>query len=181
MKLNNVVKSWKTWLVVVGASTVLAGSMHAIGSAQRAFLQHGLTERGNWNTDFITTMTKVRMQRIARELELTAAQKTRIRGILKTRQEDLKADFRAVMDARQELNEVAHHATQLMTAASFSSQAATLSEAEAKVAADLSNLHLELASALTAEQREKLDSIHQHVRRHFDIDAMVDAFVEGVE
>lgn len=181
MKTNKILTSRATWFTLVAGFLVVAGSLFAVGRVERAISQEGFTGPGGWCADFVAAMTKVRVQRFASELELTDTQKAQIQEIVREHKDELKSDFKAVTDARQALRDTGRNAKQPVTASYFSTQSAALAQAQAEAAADLANLHLEVAALLTAEQKEKLESVHQHIRHRFDSDRIVDALLEAFE
>ncbi len=117
-------------------------------------------------------------EHLASELDLSAAQRTQIRGILKSHADEILAQVRASMDARRTLHEAV--VTQPSDDAAIRSLAAQIGQAHADGALLMVKIRSEIVPVLTAEQKQKLASLHTRMGNRGDEELeSLGAFLRG--
>ena len=117
-------------------------------------------------------------EHLASELDLSAAQRTQIRGILKSHADEILAHVRASMDARRTLHEAVM--TQPSDDAAIRSLAAQIGQVHADGALLMVKIRSEILPVLTADQKQKLVSLHTRMGNKGDEELQtLGAFLRG--
>ncbi len=108
------------------------------------------------------------LQRVAQRLNLTDAQKTQIKAVLKADQASLKNLFTRLHEARKGLREAIH--ADKSSEASVRAASAKVAAVEADLAVERLKLHGKISPILTDEQRAQAAEMEKHL----------DEFVDGI-
>ena len=104
--------------------------------------------------------------RMARALDLTDAQRSQVRSILKNHAPQIEAQARAVIAARRALHDAV--LAQPMDEAAIRSRALDLGNAHAEGAVLFARIHAEIAPILTQDQKDKLQQLRERMRQRSD-------------
>ncbi len=118
-------------------------------------------------------------EHLASELDLSAAQRTQVRGILKSHADEILAHVRASMDARRNLQEAVTTQPSPDDAA-IRSLAAQIGQVHADGALLIVKIRSEILPILTPDQRQKLASLHARMGNRGDEELeTLGAFLRG--
>lgn len=115
---------------------------------------------------------------LARRLELTDGQQGQIREILKNHADEIEAHVKSAMESRRALHDAI--LVQPTDEATIRQRAQELGNVHAEGALLFARIRSEVWPLLTAEQQQKMASLHTSMREHGD-DALknLDAFLRG--
>jgi Spy/CpxP family protein refolding chaperone len=115
---------------------------------------------------------------LARQLDLSDGQRGQIREILKTHADEIESHVKSAMDARRALHDAV--LIQPTDEATIRQRAQELGNVHAEGALLFARIRTEVWPLLTAEQQQKMATLHSHMREHSD-EALksLDAFLRG--
>ena len=117
-------------------------------------------------------------QRLVRDLDLSDAQQTQIRAILKAHADEIETHVKAGMSSRQALHDAI--LTEPTNEATIRARAQDLGNVHGDGAILFARIRSEVWPILTAEQQQKMTTIHSRMRDHGD-EALksLDSFLRG--
>jgi Spy/CpxP family protein refolding chaperone len=145
----------KTVLIAAAAGVVAAGGLFA----GRLFA--GSLNRQGWPGDGDHSAPRM-FGRLARTLELSADQKSQIKSILRTHATEIEAQMTAGAAARHALHDAI--TAQPMDEAAIRACAAEVGAAQANGAVLFAKIRAEVLPILTADQKQKLQSLAERMK-----------------
>ena len=117
-------------------------------------------------------------RRLTRDLDLSDAQQTQIRGILKAHADEIETHVKAGMNSRQALHDAI--LTEPTDEATIRARAQNLGNVHGDGAILFARIRSEVWPLLTTEQQQKMTTIHSRMRDHGD-EALksLDSFLRG--
>lgn len=146
----------KSVLVVAGIAVIAAAGLFAGRLSAGVF--HGGKARG----DFAQHL----FGRMSRALDLTEDQKSRIKDVLRTHADEIKAQMQASATARRALHDAVM--AQTTNESAIRAAAAQVGQAQGDAALLFARVRTEIDPILTPEQKEKIQSFHARGGRHAD-------------
>jgi Spy/CpxP family protein refolding chaperone len=115
---------------------------------------------------------------LAKQLDLSDAQQGQIREILKTHADEIETHVKSAMDARRALHDAV--LVQPTDEGTIRQRAQELGNVHAEGALLFARIRTEVWPLLTAEQQQKVATLHSHMREHSD-EALksLDTFLRG--
>ncbi|HEY1252440.1 MAG TPA: periplasmic heavy metal sensor [Thermoanaerobaculia bacterium] len=115
---------------------------------------------------------------LARQLDLSEGQRGQIREILKNHADEIESHVKSATDARRALHDAV--LVQPTDEATIRQRAQELGNVHAEGALLFARIRTEVWPLLTAEQQQKVATLHSHMREHTD-EALksLDAFLRG--
>jgi Spy/CpxP family protein refolding chaperone len=164
MSIQNIRRSI---LITVGVGALAVSGLFA----GRLFARH---MGGHFGGDMAPRM----FRHIARELELSDSQQAQIRGILKNHVDEIETHVKAAMDARRSLHDSVM--AQPTDETAIRSMAQQVGAVHGDGALLFARIRTEIWPILTADQQQKLATLHGRMREHGD-EAMksLDSFLRG--
>jgi periplasmic protein CpxP/Spy len=146
----------KSVLVVAGIAVIAAAGLFAGRLSAGAF--HGGKSRG----DFAQRL----FSRMSRALDLTEEQKSRIKDVLRTHADEIKAQMQASANARRILHDAVM--AQPTDEGAIRAAAAQVGQTQGDAALLFARVRTEIDPILTPEQKQKIQSFQERGRHHVD-------------